>query len=59
MPWWYLALEGAETWKRPPWEVYGGSPVIWHTRWRYLRNERAKIEAAKQRKRNLKALMNR
>jgi hypothetical protein len=46
-----VALDAAADWKVPPWELAGGSPLLWYLRFRAYRNERA--EAAAQRQQEL------
>lgn len=41
-------LEAAEAWGRPPWEIYGGAPVLWFERWRFRR--RTLIQQAQERR---------
>jgi hypothetical protein len=38
-------MEAAEAWGIPPWQIAGGAPVLWWSRWLVKRNlEIAKIK---------------
>ena len=43
-----MALDAAQTWGRPPWEINGGKPIIWYLRFEALREIQHEVERAKQ-----------
>lgn len=56
MPGWYLVLEAAAEWSRPPWEIAQGNRVIWWLRWRFVRNEKARIANQRAKQAELNAM---
>ena len=52
-----MTLDEAGDWKVPPWELVGGSPLLWHLRFKALRAERASAQVDKERDMELNALL--
>lgn len=48
-PGWVSVLIAAETWGTAPWEIAGGSQVLWFRRWRAFQSERLRAAADKNR----------
>jgi len=36
-PGWVLILEAAREWGTPPWNITGGSTILWFERWKAFR----------------------
>jgi hypothetical protein len=57
LPPWYLVIEAAEQWGRPPWEIAGDdNEALWFLRWRFIRNERARVAQKRARDAELQQL---